>query len=136
MKSIKPGRGPSAMSAMGSAFSVVFGIIWTIAAASMGAPFFFPLFGICFVGMGVVHTVYHYKNATGKDRYSSFDITDHGEEIDPLQARFGREEQYTRPSRSDPHPADGAETNYCPYCGAAADDSYAFCRQCGKRLPE
>ena len=30
MKSIKPGRGPSAMGAMGSAFAVIFGIFWTI----------------------------------------------------------------------------------------------------------
>ncbi|MBQ2697559.1 MAG: zinc ribbon domain-containing protein [Clostridia bacterium] len=135
MKSIKPGRGPSAMNAMGSAFSVIFGIIWTFGAIQIGAPFFFPLFGLCFVGMGVVHTIYHYKNATQKNRYSTFDITDHGEEIDPLQARFGGGEQYTRPSYS-ANPAEDAETNYCPYCGAAADDSYAFCRQCGKRLPE
>ena len=38
MKSIKPGRGPSMMGAVGAAFAVVFGIIWTMAAASMGAP--------------------------------------------------------------------------------------------------
>ena len=49
MKSIKRGRGPSMMNGLGSLFVSVFGVIWTIAAASMGAPWFFPLFGICFV---------------------------------------------------------------------------------------
>lgn len=39
VKSIKPGRGPSAMSAIGSVFAVVFGIFWTIMSAKMGAPF-------------------------------------------------------------------------------------------------
>ena len=46
MKSVKPGRGPSAMGAMGSVIAVIFGIFWTIAAASMGAPGIFPLFGV------------------------------------------------------------------------------------------
>ena len=48
MKSIKPGRGPSAMGAMGSIVAAVFGLIWTGAAVSMGAPIFFPLFGVVF----------------------------------------------------------------------------------------
>ena len=64
MKSIKPGRGPSAMGAMGSIIAVIFGIFWTIAAASMGAPFFFPLFGVLFIIMGIVQAVYNFKNAT------------------------------------------------------------------------
>lgn len=34
MKSIKPGRGPSAMGALGSIICVVFGIFWTIMASS------------------------------------------------------------------------------------------------------
>lgn len=41
MKSIKPGRGPSAMGAAGSIIAAVFGLIWTGAAVSMGAPIFF-----------------------------------------------------------------------------------------------
>ena len=67
MKSIKPGRGPSAMGAMGSVVAIIFGIFWTIMAASMGAPVFFPIFGVIFVLLGVVQAVYHFKNATGKE---------------------------------------------------------------------
>ena len=55
MKHIKRGRGPSAMGAMGSLFAAVFGVIWTIAAVSMGAPWFFALFGVLFVALfGVI----------------------------------------------------------------------------------
>lgn len=53
MKSIKPGRRRSRYNAVGAVIGIVFGIIWTIAALSMGAPFFFPLFGLVFIGMGV-----------------------------------------------------------------------------------
>ena len=35
MRSIKPGRGPSMMGAAGAVFAVIFGIIWTFAAAGM-----------------------------------------------------------------------------------------------------
>ena len=45
MRSIKPGRGPSAMGAVGSAAIGVFGIFWTISAANMGAPVFCPVRG-------------------------------------------------------------------------------------------
>ena len=89
MRSIKPGRGPSGMGALGSIIAVIFGIFWTIMAVSMGAPVFFPIFGILFVILGIVQAVYHFKNATGKNRYSAFDITEEGEEPDPLEERFG-----------------------------------------------
>ena len=80
MKSIKPGRGPSMMNAVGSLIGIVFGIIWTCAAASMGAPGFFPLFGLVFIGIGVVNAIYSFKNATGDNRYSAYDIVDEDEE--------------------------------------------------------
>ena len=68
MKSIKPGRGPSMMGGIGSVAAVLFGVIWTFAAASMGAPFFFPLFGLVFIGVGIANAVYSFKNATGDNR--------------------------------------------------------------------
>ena len=58
---------------------------------SNGRPFFFPLFGVVFIIMGIVQAVYHFKNATSKNRYSAFDITDAHEETDPLNERFGRQ---------------------------------------------
>ena len=139
MKSIKPGRGPSAMGALGGIFAAVFGVIWTIAAVGMGAPWFFGLFGVCFVAMAVAGTVYNYKNATGKNRYSAFDIVDEHEESDPFNDRFG----YTRDARGAEDPAqydtvydeEGSESNFCPYCGAPAGPEFEFCNKCGKKLP-
>lgn len=122
MKSIKPGRGPSGMSFMGSIVAVIFGIFWTIIAASItaGAPFgigaIFPLFGILFIIVGIVQAVYHYKNATRKDRYSMFDITDSTEEGDPADKWIRR------------------ETDYCPYCGVQLESEFIYCPKCGKRI--
>ena len=67
MKSVKPGRGPSMMGGVASVFAVVFGIIWMCGAASMGAPGFFLLFGVAFIGIGVVNAVYSFKNAAGEN---------------------------------------------------------------------
>ncbi len=128
MKSIKPGRGPSALGAWSAVVAVVFGIFWTIMAVNMGAPAIFPVFGVLFILTGVVIGVYHFKNATGKNRYSAFDITDGDEEPDPLSQRFGCSQDDTRQSQP-------SDAGFCPYCGAPADGAYAFCRRCGKRLP-
>ena len=78
MKSIKPGRGPSMMGGLGSVFAGVFGVIWTIAAVQMGAGIF-ALFGVVFILFAVLQAVYQFKNATGENRYSVFDITEEGE---------------------------------------------------------
>ena len=131
MKSIKPGRGPSMMSGVSSILAAVFGVIWTISALSMGAGGLFAMFGIVFIVMAVVSAVYNFKNATGKNRYSSFDITEEGEETDPWNERFGENREYTHYSKVPQTP----DSKYCPYCGAKAQGDFEFCNQCGKRLP-
>ncbi|MCI3922154.1 zinc ribbon domain-containing protein [Paenibacillus sp. TRM 82003] len=134
MKSIKPGRGPSAMGAVGSFAVGLFGIFWTIGAASMGAPPFFMLFGIVFIGLAVIQGVYHVKNATGKNRMSVFEITDRHEEPDPLN-RYVRQQ-----SGSDNEPAGfngnkEQNINFCPYCGNKLSDvTYRFCPKCGQEM--
>lgn len=134
MKSIKPGRGPSAMGVMGSIIAVVFGIFWTITAASMGAPAFFPVFGILFITMGIVQGFYHYKNATGKNRFSTFDITDESEERDPLEDLVrGKENNHPVPSTAEMEEEEGYQ--FCPYCGTKAEKDFQFCSKCGKKLP-
>lgn len=129
MRSVKPGRGPSAMGGIGAVAGVVFGIFWTIMAASMGAPVFFPIFGVLFVIIGIIQAVYHFKNAAGTNRFSEYDITEDGEEPDPLARRFE-----SRQSGS----SDAQETQcrYCPYCGARLGDGFAFCGRCGRQLPD
>lgn len=133
MKSIKPGRGPSAMGALGSVVAIIFGIFWTIMAASMGAPVFFPIFGVIFILLGVVQAVYHFKNATGEERFSEFDIVDSREEPDPLEHRFGRDQE---PGEAPPRKVENsAEAAYCPYCGAKAEPGFVYCAKCGRKLP-
>ncbi len=134
MKSIKPGRGPSMMGGFGAVFGIVFGIFWTVLAASMTQGFglvgvIFPLFGVLFIIIGVVNVVYNFKNATGKNRYSEFDITDDTEEPDPLNQHFGGQPKHT----SEVPPTSGS---FCPYCGAPVQNDFAFCRKCGKQLPK
>lgn len=131
MKSIKPGRGPSFMGGIGSAAAAVFGVIWTLFALSMGAPVIFALFGVVFVAMGVMQAIYNFKNATSKDRYSSFDITSDSEEPDPLNERFGRQEDEPFPPTLGGNEENG---NFCPYCGAKIKPDYEFCKQCGKKI--
>ena len=129
MKSIKPGRGPSMMGGVMGIFVAIFGVFWTIMATGMGAPIFFTLFGIGFVIIAVIQAVYNFKNATGKNRYSSYDIVDSREEVDPWNEKYGNSYSSGVPS--------GAEddVNFCPFCGARAEDGYAFCAKCGKKLP-
>lgn len=124
MKSIKPGRGPSMMSGFGGIFAIIFSIGWTVIAVSMGAPIIFPIFGLCFVALATTTTIYNFKNAKGKNRYSSFDIVDSREEPDPLN------EKYSVKDRSD----EGGRTNFCPYCGTPVKDDHNFCENCGAKL--
>lgn len=133
MKSIKPGRGPSMMGGVGAVCSIVFGVFWTVLAASMTGGMgiigvIFPLFGVLFIIIGVMNAVYHFKNATSGNRYSSFDITDGDDEPDPLDEHFGKTSIQSGASET--------PTHFCPYCGAPVQQDFAFCRKCGRELPK
>jgi hypothetical protein len=134
MKSIKPGRGPSAMGAVGSIFGIIFGVFWTIMAYKITeeAPFplvheMFPFFGLVFIGAGIVNLIYNAANATGKNRMSVYDITDEHEELDPTEALL-------RGIRSKNISAVEKPSKYCSSCGAALKQDFKFCPSCGKNL--
>ena len=141
MKSIKPGRGPSMMGAIVGILVAVLGVAWTIGAANItsgmgggfGDPFggavgiIFPLFGVVFVIIAIVGVVYNFKNATGKNRYSEYDIVDGDEEPDPLNERFGEPDSPVESKK---------EISFCPYCGNKIEGDYRYCNRCGKKLPE
>ncbi len=138
MKSIKPGRGPSMKGGIMSLAMAAFGVLWIIAVAGMGGGFF-ALFGVIFVVIALVEAVYSFKNATGENRYSSFDIVDGSEEPDPLNVYYGGDEHSASPEEDscegrsvENHPA---ESLYCPYCGAAVEGDYVYCNKCGRKLP-
>ena len=52
------------MSLLGGIVIVGFGIFWTMFAAGMGAPIFFPLFGVFFILMGIGVSVNAFIKAT------------------------------------------------------------------------
>ena len=126
MKSIKPGRGPSFMGGVMGIAGALFGVFWTVMAIAGGAWFMAP-FGLIFIGVAVYNTIYNFKNATGKNRYSEYDIVDGDEEPDPLNERFGN------PSPKMPQ---SGEIAFCPYCGNKIEGDYLYCNRCGKQLPE
>lgn len=138
MKSIKPGRGSSAMSFIGSIVSIIFGVFWTIMAAGITAdsPFgigkIFPLFGVLFIVIGIFQAIYNYKNATGKKRYSMFDITDSTEEGDPSYKWIKNETESKEENEC--RKFTGTEINYCPYCGTEIEGNYMYCPKCGKKI--
>lgn len=126
MKSIKPGRGPSMLSGIVGIFMIGFGVVWTAFASQVSG--IVALFGVIWTGIAVVTTVYNFKNATGKNRYSAYDITDEHEEPDPLNERFGV------PSSTET-PKDEVENKFCPYCGNPLSEDFEYCNKCGKKLP-
>ncbi len=127
MKSIKPGRGPSFMGGIMNIFVALFGVFWTIMVSSFGGgPF--ALFGVFFVIFAIINAVYNFKNATSKNRYSTFDITDAHEEQDPLNKYFGESESMPNSKRN-------TNNKFCPYCGTSVADDFEYCNSCGKKLP-
>ena len=133
MKSIKPGRFNSAQGALGSVFGVVFAIFWTVMAWRMGAPFFFPLFGVFFIIMSLTELYKNLHNATQKDRYSEYDITDSHEELDPWDERVKRNDN-SQPRINEYIRTDNTDL-YCPYCGSEIGSDFEFCPKCGRKLP-
>ena len=125
MKSIKPGRGPSMMSGVIGIFMIGFGVLWTILAAQASG--FFALFGVLWTCIAIGITVYNFKNATGKNRYSTYDITEAHEEPDPFNERFGEPRESAQEQ--------DADNNFCPYCGTPVDGDFTYCNHCGKKLP-
>jgi hypothetical protein len=116
------------MGAIGSLVAVLFGVFWTISAAGIGAPIIFPLFGFIFILLGTAQMIYHFKNATGQNRFSAFDITDNREETDPL-------DKYLHPASAEQRSENLAEERlFCPYCGANSHSDHIYCPKCGKKL--
>ena len=134
MRSIKPGRGPSAMGVVSSVAATIFGVFWTIMASSMGAPIFFPLFGLVFIGIGIMNIIYNYKNATGKNRFSIYDITEGDEEPDPFDPNFSEKADVKRDNFTQSRSS--SKVNFCPYCGTKLEEGFEFCQNCGKKLPK
>lgn len=99
----------------------------------------FPLFGFVFIGIGIANTVFHYKNATSKNRMSLLDITDEREEPDPLNVRFNgnRSSSTSQSTEEDGNVNDSVrkyQGDFCPFCGTKVQDDFDFCPKCGKDI--
>ena len=135
MYSVKPGRGPSLMGGIGGIVVAVFGVIWTVGAMSIGAPPIFALFGLLFVGMAIAGVVYNLYNATSRNRISTFDVTTHREEGDPIadaldQGAASHQSPHSPPSKG-PRKFPG---EHCPFCGTKVAADFDYCPKCGKDI--
>ena len=135
MYSVKPGRGPSLMGGIMGIVVAVFGVIWTVGAISMGAPAFFALFGLLFVGMSIAGVVYNLYNATSRNRISTFDVTTDREEGDPIADALGH--GAASPQSSHSPPSKGPRKfpgEHCPFCGIKVAADFDYCPKCGKDI--
>ncbi len=117
------------MNGIGSIVAVVFGIFWTIMTLIMGAPFFFPIFGVIFIIVGIIQAIYNFKNATSKNRFSEYDIVPSDKEEDYFNEHFskkGLDHDYNQNEMGE----------FCPYCGSNISPDYEYCSKCGKKLPK
>ncbi len=116
MKSIKPGRGPSAMNGFAAVGAAAFGVFWIIMAVSIGASFMAP-FGVIFVVLAIVMAVYSFRNATAKNRFSVVDIVEGDEDPDPLNQRVSGQ-------------------RFCAHCGKRLPENANFCPGCGEKIAD
>jgi len=129
------------MSGVVGIFVALFGVFWTIMAASMGGGFM-AIFGLFFIAIAIMQVVYNFKNATGKNRYSEYDITESNEESDPFNERFNPDSTYwynasasSASSTSSSNTSQSTASKFCPYFGTKVEADYEFCNNCGKKLP-
>lgn len=133
MKSVKPGRAPSLVSALVSFLMVIIGVAFAVEAFSVSI--FTGIFALVWTGIAVTQMVYHLINALRKKRYSAFDITEEGEEPDPLNERFGAAGRQAEKHEQEPAPASPKKAAcFCPWCGTSLQKDFLFCPACGKSL--
>lgn len=134
MYSVKPGRGPSLLSAiLALVIGVPFALFWLGTASRIHAPRFFIFFGIVFLLVLVASAFIGFYNATSKDRMSQFEITTPREERDP----FDRLAPPPPPASGATAPAAQAVSakQFCPFCGTQLGEGFNFCPKCGKPQP-
>ena len=109
------------MSAAVAVFALIFSIIWTVTAFTIGAGIF-SIFGLFFAGFAVAQLVVTLQHATGKDdRFRPKPPPE-------VENRYAKPDPTVETQQSVPA--------YCPSCGAKADADHKFCHECGRKLPE
>jgi hypothetical protein len=123
------------MGGIGAIIAAGFGIFWIVITASTGAPSFFPCFGFVFIAVAVLSGIYHFYNASSRNRMSTFDVTTGEEESDPIAEALdlsrGEEEKEGISHGEGPREIEG---DFCPYCGTRVEADFDFCPKCGKDI--
>ena len=132
--SVKPGRGPSLMGAIVGVVAVLFGFFWIIAAASSGAPGIFVLFGVIFIFIAIAGIIYNLYNTAARNRISTFDVTTEGEGSDPIADALRHSSRSSEGEKKQNDKPRKIQGDFCPYCGAKAQQDFDYCPQCGKDI--
>ncbi len=134
MYSVKPGRGPSLIGGISGVAVAIFGVIWTFAVSSTGAPGFFYIIGIVFIVIAINIAIYNFLNAGKKNRMSYLDITTDHEESDPIAQALGYGSYKTGGEKRENSGPIPMMKKFCPYCGTALNSDFNYCPKCGKSI--
>lgn len=143
--SVKPGRGPSLMGAVGGVVSIFALLIILSLIAKSGAPKEFLMFGGLMLVMAVIGVIYNLVNATTKNRMSHLDITTPDEESDLIARAMGHDQSRKKSSdwrvtqerkipENENKPKRKFEGGFCPFCGQPLEENFDFCPGCGKDI--
>ena len=113
--------------------AILFCIFWIYMAVRMGAPWFFVLFGIGFLGLLIYVIV---RNCSGQSHTSSDfpeepDDAFAEEPADEAEMDFDKDldEELGAPAGRGP-----VQTGVCPFCGGPVTSENHFCESCGRKL--
>ncbi|MCH4887493.1 hypothetical protein EZV73_07915 [Acidaminobacter sp. JC074] len=107
---------------LSAAFGIVFAFFWTGTAVRMGAPKFFVLFGVFFIGMSIYQFVTQIKHLTKKRHKVSESLDDDNRQVEALLERDVKS------------PVETKSYNFCPECGEQLKKKYKRCPACGDKL--
>lgn len=103
------------MSVASHIFGIVFLLFWTAI-----APSFMKLFGLGGLGL-MIYRLYIYLQMSKQEKQPT------KTEVDP----------WDRPQQSSfPQSIPSGGHHFCPYCGYALQEDFAFCPKCGRRTAE
>lgn len=128
---IKAGRSVSAIGIIMGIVGIVFVIGWIGTILNLSRPWdneiepgvlFLLVFGVMFLIVVIVITVFYARNTFAKKRPSILDIEE--ETDNQLNARESTENRKT---------PDG-EIKFCAYCGGKVKKEFSYCQACGKKI--
>ena len=128
---IKAGRSVSAIGIIMGIVGIVFVIGWIGMILNLSRPWdneiepgvlFLLVFGVMFLIVVIVITVFYARNTFAKKRPSILDIEEEtGNELNV-------------PGSTENRTTSDGEINFCVYCGGKVNKEFTYCRACGKKI--